>query len=224
MEVEAGMNSNLRHFARVFSLSSLTIPLLVLFVLSPPAFSQEKALPAAEKYFTNVELTNQKGERVRLYQDILKNRVIVINTFFASCTSACPPLNRNMERIQEAFAENLGKDLFLVSITVDPVNDTPEKLSEYAKKYNAREGWLFLTGTKENVDFALKKLGQYVEKKEEHSTILIIGNEKTGLWKKAFGLAKAEELIKVVESVLKDPVRGAKPNNQMNRTRLQHAL
>ena len=197
------MSSNLRPFPRVLPLSSLTISLLVLFVLYPPAVSQEKALPA-EKYFTNVELTNQKGERMRLYQDILKDKVVVINTFFASCRSACPSVNRNLERIQEAFAENLGKDLFLVSITVDPVNDSPERLREYARKYNAKEGWLFLTGKKEDVDFALKKLGQYVEKKEDHSTILIIGNEKTGLWKKAFGLAKAEELIKVVESVLKD--------------------
>ena len=189
---------------RIRSLTSLTIALIVLSVLASPAFSQEPAQTSAEKYFTNVELINQKGEKVRLYQDLLKDKVVVINSFFSTCTAACPPMNRNLVKIQEAFAENMGKELFLISVSVDPATDTPERLKAYAAKFGAKDGWLFLTGTKENVDFALKKLGQYVEKKEEHSTILIIGNNKTGLWKKAFGLAKPEELIPIVESVLKD--------------------
>jgi protein SCO1/2 len=82
--------------------------------------------------------------------------------------------------------------------------DTPQSLKEYAKKLNAAPGRLFLTGKKENVDWALYKLGQYVEQREQHTNIFIIGNERTGLWKKAFGLAKPEELVKIVESVLDD--------------------
>jgi protein SCO1/2 len=193
-----------RPLRRVLSRSSLAIALPMFFVLATPAFSQEPAQPAAEKYFTNVELINQKGERVRLYQDLLKGKTVVINTFFATCVSACPTLNRTLAKVQEAFGTNLGKDLFFISVSVDPRTDTPERLRAYARQFGARDGWLFITGTKENVDFALKKLGQYVEKKEDHSTILIIGNDKTGLWKKAFGLAKPEELIPIVETVLKD--------------------
>ena len=81
---------------------------------------------------------------------------------------------------------------------------------EYAKKLNARPGWYFLTGEKANVDFALRKLGQYVENKQDHTNIFIIGNERTGLWKKAFGLAKPDELIKVVDSVIDDQPTGGR--------------
>lgn len=158
----------------------------------------------AEKYFSDVELINQDGQKMRFYSDVLKGRVVIINTFFATCTSVCPPMNRNLEKIQEFLGDRLGKDAFLVSISVDPEMDTPTRLKEYARRFHARPGWIFLTGKKENLDWALYKLGQYVEKKDDHSTIVIIGNERTGLWKKAYGLAKPGELIKIVEDVLND--------------------
>jgi len=82
--------------------------------------------------------------------------------------------------------------------------DTPAQLKAFADKFHARPGWYFLTGTKENVDFVLRKLGQYVDNKQDHLTVFIIGNERTGLWKKAYGLATSDELIKVVNSVLND--------------------
>jgi protein SCO1/2 len=158
----------------------------------------------AERYFSDVELINQDGEKVRFYSDVLKNRVVVINTFFTTCQSICPPMNRNFEKIQEALGARLGKEVFLVSITVDPETDTPTRLKEYGRRFHARPGWIFLTGKKENVDWALYKLGQYVETKDNHTSIFIIGNEPKGLWKKAMGLAKAEELIRIVEDVIND--------------------
>ncbi|HEU0251960.1 MAG TPA: SCO family protein [Pyrinomonadaceae bacterium] len=158
----------------------------------------------AEKYFSDVELLDQDGAKLRFYSDVLKNKVVVINTFFTTCTSICPPMNRNFEKIQEALGDRLGKEVFLVSISVDPETDTPPRLKEYGKRFHARPGWIFLTGKKENVDWALYKLGQYVETKDEHTSIFIIGNEPKGLWKKAIGLAKAEELIRIVEDVIAD--------------------
>ena len=160
---------------------------------------------AAGKWFTDVELVDQDGKNVRFYSDVLKGKTVVVNAFFTTCTSVCPPMNRNFEKIQEAFGERVGKDVFLVSISVDPVTDTPPRLKEYAKKFNARAGWTFLTGKKENVETALYKLGQYIENKDDHKTIIIIGNETTGLWKKAFGMARPEELIAAVKSVADDP-------------------
>ena len=159
---------------------------------------------AAEKYFSDVELLNQDGKKMRFYSDVLKNKVVIINTFFTTCTSVCPPLNRNFEKLQEALGDRLGKDAFLVSISVDPETDTPPRLKEYGRRFHARDGWIFLTGKKENVDWALYKLGQYVETKDDHTTVVIIGNESKGLWKKAFGLAKPEELVKIVEDVIAD--------------------
>jgi protein SCO1/2 len=158
----------------------------------------------AQKYFTDVELINQDGKKVRFYSDVLKGKTVVVNAFFTTCTSVCPPMNRNMEKIQEALGERVGRDVFLVSITVDPETDTPARMKEYAQKFHAGPGWIFLTGKKENLDWALYKLGQYVEKKDDHKTIFIIGNEPTGLWKKAFGIANVVELIQVVESVVND--------------------
>src|SRR5215212_3049133 len=158
----------------------------------------------AEKYFSDVELMNQDGKKMRFYSDVLKNKVVIINTFFTTCTSVCPPLNRNFEKVQDALGERLGKDAFLVSISVDPQTDTPTRLKEYGRRFHARPGWLFLTGKKENVDWALYKLGQYVETKDAHTSIFIIANEPKGLWKKAFGLAKAEELIRVLDDVIND--------------------
>lgn len=164
----------------------------------------------AQKYFTDVVLLNQNNEQMRLYSDLLKGKVVVINAFFATCQGSCLPMNRNLEKVQEALGERLGKDVSIISISVDPTVDTPANLKEYAKKLHAKPGWYFLTGDKKNVDLALYKLGQFVENKENHLNIFIIGNERTGLWKKAFGLARSDELIKVVESVVNDQPAGDK--------------
>lgn len=163
--------------------------------------------PAAQTYFTDVVLVNQHGEKMRFYSDLLRNKVVIINSFFATCTGSCLPLNRNLEKVQAALGDRLGKDVFIVSISVDPLVDTPAALKEYAKKLHARSGWFFLTGTKQDVEFALKKIGHFVDQKESHLNVFIIGNERTGLWKKAFGLAPSDELVKVVESVVNDQPR-----------------
>jgi protein SCO1/2 len=164
----------------------------------------------AEKYFTNVVLVNQFGEKMRLYSDLLKGKVIIINFFFATCQGSCLPMNRNLQKVQEALGDRVGKDVRIISISVDPTVDTPARLKEYAQKLEARPGWYFLTGDKANVDFALHKLGQYVEDKQGHTNIFIMGNERTGLWKKAFGLAKSDELVKIVESLLNDQPTGGR--------------
>ena len=176
----------------------------LLIILSASVILGQDQKSAAEKYFSDVELITQDGQKVRFYSDVLKNKVVVINTFFTTCKNICPPMNRNFEKIQEALGDRLGKDVFLVSITVDPETDTPTRLKEYGARFHARPGWLFLTGKKENIDWALYKLGQYVQTKDEHNSIFIIGNEPKGLWKKAMGLAKAEELIRIVEDVIND--------------------
>jgi protein SCO1 len=185
---------------------------VVLFFLCSSSMAQEpnKQTPSAaaesqgKNYFTDVLLVNQHGEKMRFYSDLLKGKVVVINSFFATCAGSCLPLNRNLEKLQRALGPHMGEDVFFVSISVDPAVDTPASLKAYAKKLNAGPGWYFLTGDKADVDFALKKIGQFVDNKTDHLNIFIIGNERTGLWKKAFGLARDDELMKVVESVLND--------------------
>lgn len=158
----------------------------------------------AQKWFSDVELLDQDGRKLQFYTDVLKGKTVIINAFFTTCTSVCPPMNRNMEKVQEALGDRVGKDVFLVSISVDPTTDTPPRLKEYAQRFHAKPGWIFLTGKKENVDWALYKIGGYIESKDDHTTVIIIGNETTGLWKKALGMAKADELIQIVRSVADD--------------------
>jgi protein SCO1 len=171
----------------------------------PPAKTEQSP---AHKYFTDTPLINQNGEKMRFYSDLLQGKVVIINSFFATCQGVCLPLNRNLEKVQKALGDRLGKDVYIISISVDPLVDTPPRLKEYAKKLNARAGWFFLTGEKQNVDVVLHKVGHFVADKQDHLNIFIIGNERTGLWKKAFGLAPSDQLVKVVESVLNDQAAG----------------
>src|SRR5262245_32531313 len=181
----------------------LSVVLLFAFGLVT-AQAQQPEQSAAQKYFSDVQLVNQDGEKMRLYSDLLEGKTVIINSFFATCQGSCLPMSRNLQKVQEALGDRLGKDARIISISVDPTVDTPPMLKAYAKKFDAKPGWYFLTGNKENVEFALKKLGQFVDDKQDHLNIFIIGNERTGLWKKAFGLAKPEELVKVVDSVIND--------------------
>lgn len=168
----------------------------------PAARQQEQS--AAHRYFTDVVLVNQNGEALRLYSDLLKGKIVVINSFFATCTGVCPMMNRKMAQIQAALGDRVGRDVLLLSITVDPENDTPARLRDYAATYGARPGWHFLTGKRENVEFALRRLGQYVEAPEDHTTIIIAGNEPTGLWKKILALADTSQILEAVFSVAND--------------------
>lgn len=176
----------------------------------PPGAASQPALSPSQKYFTDVALVDQDGKLQRLYSDLIKGRVVIVNAMFTTCNSVCPPMNHNMEMIQERLGARLGKDAVMLSLTVDPANDTPPAMKAYAAKFHAKPGWYFLTGKKENLEFALRKFGQYVENRDDHTTLIIIGNDRTGLWKKAFGMAKTDALIEVVDTVLNDTGADAK--------------
>jgi len=167
---------------------------------APPAAAT--AAPEAQKYFSDVVLIDQDGREVRFYSDLLKGRKVIISSFFTTCTTVCPVLNRSLARIQEALGDRVGRDVSILSISVDPEHDTPPRLKAYAESFAAKPGWRFLTGKKENVDWALYKLGQYVEAKEEHSTVFIVGDESTGVWKKVLALADNDEVLRVIRTVI----------------------
>ena len=164
----------------------------------------EVAMSQAQTYFTDVELVNQNGETVRLYTDLLKGKVVVINTIFTTCTGICPVMSRTYARLQDHLGDRAGRDVHLISISVDPENDTPALLKEFAENFSSGPGWTLLTGSTENVEFALQKLGLRVENKEGHKALVLVGNEPTGLWKKAFGLSPAQDIIAIVDSVIRD--------------------
>jgi protein SCO1/2 len=158
----------------------------------------------AERYFGDVLLTNQDGKQLRLYTDVLKGNVVIINSFYSTCSGVCRVTIPVFKQLQESLGERVGKDVRLVSITVDPENDNPEVLRKYAAGVGAKPGWDFLTGDRQTVDQVLYKLGLYTNAKEDHSNVFIIGNEPTGLWKKVLGIAPPYEILRSVESVLDD--------------------
>ena len=181
----------------------LSVILFALMVLITPV-PADAAKPGLGTYFQGLSLVDQNGRRVQMYEDVVHGHVVVIHSFFSQCQGVCPVMTGNLLALQRRFADAFGTRLRIVSISVDPVRDTPRALREYAKKIKAREGWLFLTGSQGEVDAVLRKLGQFADAPESHSNIMIVGNERTGLWKKVLGLASAEAVGDVVQSVLED--------------------
>lgn len=167
----------------------------------PAAFAQESG---AASYFTDVRLIDHEGREHRLYSDLLQGKVVVISAMFTECGGACPVMAASLEQVQTWAGDRLGKDVYLLSFTVDRDNDSPAELKKFAERFHAKPGWYFLTGSKENLETALRKLGLFTENREAHATLFTIGNEKTGLWKKALGIAKPSELVTIVESVAND--------------------
>jgi protein SCO1/2 len=180
---------------------------------SAPASSLAPANASANPaalYFTDVVLLNQHGQEMRFYSDLIKGRTVIVIPFFTSCMGACPLMNKTLAKIQDWLGDRLGKDAYMISLSVDPTVDSVDRLRAYAEKMGSRPGWFFLGGTREHVELALAKLGQRVATPEVHTNLMLIGNDATGLWKKAFSLADSAELIRIVQSVVDDKGDGTK--------------
>ena len=157
---------------------------------------------ASAHYFAGLNLVDQHGSKVDLYEDLMRGKVVIINSFFATCHGSCPVMISTFRKIEDAFKDD--DHISLISITVDPANDTPAKLAEYAKNVNARKQWHFLTGTPQQVQAALAKFGLAVDVRDNHSNIVMVGNLNTGLWKKVLGVAESVKVIDAVRSVVED--------------------
>jgi protein SCO1/2 len=137
----------------------------------------------AREYFTDTVLISHTGEKLKFYSDVLANRTVVISFMFTTCEDACPLINASLQRVQERLKDRMGKDIFFVSITVDPKVDTQAVMADYRKQFKAGPGWLYLTGTEKNVETVGNKMGQVFEK-EAHLTALLVGNTATARWRK----------------------------------------
>lgn len=153
---------------------------------------------AAAKYFTDTELVDQDGRPHRFYSDLIRGKKVLINFAFTSCKGVCPTMTANLARARSLLERGGDKDVTLLTITVDPVNDTPQVLKPFARKFNAGAGWYFLTGTPANVTAVLKRLGGFAGKPEEHSTTLLIGDARTGIWMKSIATERPETIAYLV--------------------------
>ncbi|WP_163988327.1 SCO family protein [Pyxidicoccus caerfyrddinensis] len=159
---------------------------------------------AASKYFTNTELVDQHGKTHRFYEDLVRGRKVLINFAFTSCKGACSPITKHLAEVQEKLGDRVGKDITMITLSVDPANDTPKSLGTFAKKFGVKRGWYFLTGSRENITLVLKKLGGYVDTPDAHNTTLLIGDAATGMWVKSPAMAQVENIVHAVEH-LNDP-------------------
>lgn len=160
------------------------------------AAKSSSANEGSATYFPNLTLLTQDNKPIRFYEDLLKGKTVLINFLFTTCKGVCPPMTANLARVQKHLGERVGRDIMMISISVDPTADTPAVLKKFADTFKAQPGWYFLTGEKKNVDWVLYKLGGYVEDKQQHTGVLIIGNEATGEWMKVMAMSNPEEIAK----------------------------
>jgi protein SCO1 len=149
----------------------------------------------AAGYFPNNVLINQNNQPVHFFDDLLRGKTVLINLMFTTCAGICPAMTANLQKVQGLLGDRVGKDMNMISLTVDPVTDTPEALKSYTAKFNVKPGWHFLTGSKADVDVVLRKLRGYVDDKNQHNSILMIGNVETGEWMKMLAMSKPSEIV-----------------------------
>ncbi|HEU4387570.1 MAG TPA: SCO family protein [Blastocatellia bacterium] len=146
----------------------------------------------------DVPVVDQNGRRLRFFTDLVKGRTVAINFMFTTCTTICPPLAVTFAKVQQQLNSAVGDGILLISVTVDPVTDVPARMKSYLLKFGAQPGWLFVGGAKPDIDKLLRALGAYVTDKNDHTPMIVIGNERAGYWTRAFGLASAGKLANLV--------------------------
>ena len=147
-------------------------------------------------------LLDQDGREVRFYSDLIEGRVVVMNFVFTTCTTICPPMGANFGRLQKEMGERVGTDFEMISVSVDPAVDTPQRLKAWAEKFGRDPGWTLVTGSKVEVDKLLKALKVFTPDKTDHSPILLLGDDSRGEWTRAYGLASPSKLAEMIEDLL----------------------
>jgi protein SCO1 len=146
-----------------------------------PKVQAPNSSPWGANYFPNVSLVTQDGRTVRFYDDLLKDKKVLIDFIYTRCTSICPLQTAKMAQVQKLLGPRIGRDIFIYSISLDPHYDTPERLKAYAEKFHAGPGWLFLTGTREDIDVVRYKLGERSDK-EQHGNTVRVADIARGQW------------------------------------------
>lgn len=154
-----------------------------------------------KKPIPELEILSQEGKRIRFYDDLLKGKVVVISFIYTTCANVCPMQGENLSRLQELLGDRLGKDINLISISTDPVTDTPERLKTWSKMFSAKPGWTLVTGRKADIDKLMTALVGYIVDKGTHDPIVLLGNQDKGRWVTAFGLASPERLVKMLDEM-----------------------
>ena len=163
--------------------------------------SQERA---AREYFTDLPLVTHQGKQVRFYSDVLEDRIVLINGVCTGCKGIASGQAQVLSQLQVMLGDSLGRDIFIVSITLDPDTDDPGKIKEYAASLGSGPGWIFLSGTPQNVKRVTAKLGMDLDDLQSGRGAYLLGNVKTTLWMKAPAHALAPDLYRQIQRLLQD--------------------
>ncbi len=149
----------------------------------------------------DLELVTQDGKKVRFESDVIGDRLVAIAFTYTSCSTICPIFGGLFQEVQAQLGERLGRDVVLVTLTLDPVTDVPQRLQREARRYGARPGWFYLTGEKENVDQVLRGLDAYSADFTQHAPLALVGDGRTGAWKRFNGIPKPADLVAALDAL-----------------------
>ena len=149
----------------------------------------------------DISVSDQYGRVHRFYTDLVKNKTVAINFVYASCTSVCPVLTEIFRSTREILDARGGGETQLISISVDPSNDTLPRLREFALRYHAGADWFFITADKAEIDMLLKSLGAFSSKRDDHSTMVLIGNDANDRWVRSYGMTPVATLVQMLDEV-----------------------
>lgn len=159
------------------------------------------AAAASNKFATatvklhDLELLDQDGKPRRFKSDVIGDRLVAITFTYTTCTTICPILDSIFVTLQKKLGSRLGKDVHLITMSIDPVNDIPKRLKAYARKLGALPGWTFMTGSKVNMDKVLVGLDMYSPDIYNHPPSIIVGDGKTGTWQRFYGFPSADKIL-----------------------------
>lgn len=174
-----------------------------------PATGQaaEVDIKGAKVMIPDLVLRDQDGRRVRFYSDLIKGKVVVLSFFYTSCTYICTMQGKLFSELQSLLGERLGKSVFLISVTTDPVKDNPERLKAWAARYSAKPGWTLVTGEEAEMNKLLIQFTGNTAGGGMHLAATFIGNDRTGFWTSGVGVFAPEELLRAVDYVALENVK-----------------
>jgi cytochrome oxidase Cu insertion factor (SCO1/SenC/PrrC family) len=170
--------------------------------LNTPTHGRVIRIKESRALIPDIIVVNQEGQKLRLYSDLIKGKVVLLSFFFTGCGYTCPMQSDIFSRMQSILGPRLGKDIFLLSISMDPERDTPQKLRQWASNFNVKPGWTLVSsgsaGMKKMIeDFTGNKPGP----REVHTAFVFIGNDRTEQWVSADGLTTPEYLTDLLDQM-----------------------
>ncbi|MBE2887627.1 SCO family protein [Geobacter anodireducens] len=142
----------------------------------------------------DVTLINQDGKKVRFKELVESNRPLVVDFIFGTCTTICPVLSATYTNLQTKLGADMKK-IHLVSVSIDPENDTPQVMREYLARYRAKPGWDFLSGSRRDIDRVMNAFNSYFRNKMDHKPLTFIRSPADGKWTRIYGLISNVELM-----------------------------